>query len=90
MLKKYIGKKMIKDGLMAEVIIPKLDDDGLKAYIGDYWFYFGGFEFEYTNPDDIPFDVMVEEIKMALDDFWKYTDFNDEYLYYYSILCERT
>ena len=89
MLKEYIGRKMIEDGLMSKVIIPKLDDDGLKAYIGDYWFYFGGLEFEFTDPEDIPFDVLVEEIKLVLDDFYKLPKFETEYLYYYSILCER-
>ena len=39
---KYIGKKMIEDGLISKVIIPYLDTDGLKAQIGDCWFWFGG------------------------------------------------
>ena len=87
---KYITKKMIEDGLMSKVIIPKLEEDGLKAQIGEYWFYFGGSEFEYTNPKSIPFSVLVDEIKEVLDDFRKYPDiFEDEYLYYYYFLCEN-
>lgn len=49
-MKHRITKKMIEDGLISRVIIPKLEEDGLKAYIGDYWFYFGGSEFEDTDP----------------------------------------
>lgn len=87
---KYIGRKMIEDGLMSKVIVPFLDEDGLKAQIGDYWFYFGGEEFEYTDPKDIPFDILVTEIKECLDDFYKHTElFEDEYLYYYYYLCEN-
>lgn len=87
---KYITKKMIEDGLMSKVIIPKLEKDGLVCYIGDYWFFFGGIEFEYTNPKDIPFSVLVNEIKEALDDFYKHPEmFEDEYLYYYYYLCEN-
>lgn len=39
-MKHIITKKMIEDGLISKVIIPKLEEDGLKAYIGDYWFYY--------------------------------------------------
>lgn len=86
----YIGKKMIEDGLMAEVIIPKLESDGLKAYIGDYWFWFGGSEFEYTDPKAIPFDILVNEIKECLDSFYECPSiYEDEYLYYYYYLCEH-
>lgn len=73
-MKEYIGKKLIEDGLMAKVIIPKLEDDGLKAYIGEHWFYFGGTEFEQTDPKDIPFGLLVGEIKSVLDDFFKHPD----------------
>ena len=38
---KYIGKKMIEDGLMAKIIVPFLDEYGLAARIGDNWFWFG-------------------------------------------------
>ena len=89
MLKEYIGKKMIEDGLMSRVIIPKLEDDGLKAYIGEYWFYFGGMEFQETEPSNIPFCVVVEELKSVLDDFYKLPEFEAEYLYYYHYLLEN-
>ena len=89
MIKEYINKKMIEDGLMSKVINPRLEDDGLKAYIGDYWFYFGGYEFENTNPNDIPFEILVEEIKIVLDDFYRLSDFENEYLYYYYYLDEN-
>lgn len=88
-MNEYIGKKMIEDGLMSKVIIPELDNDGLKAHIGEHWFYFGGFEFEWTEPKNIPFDVLVEEIKSVLDEFRRLPDFQDEYLYYYYYLCEN-
>jgi hypothetical protein len=80
---------MIEDGLMAKVIIPKLEDDGLKAYIGDNWFYFGGSEFEYTDPKDMSIWLLAEEIKSALDSLDDVLEGNDgEYLYYYYYLCE--
>lgn len=87
---KYITKKLIEDGLMAKVIVPELCEDGLVCYIGDYWFYFGGSEFEYTDPKDIPFSVLVDEIKTVLDDFYKHPEmFENEYMYYYYYLCEH-
>ena len=88
-MKYRITEKMIQDGLMSKVIIPKLDDDGLKAYIGDYWFYFGGLEFEYTNPKDMSIWLIAEEIKVVLDDFYDWQEYEDEYLYYYYYLCEH-
>ena len=89
-MEKRIVKKMIEDGLMAKVIIPKQEDDGLKAYIGDNWFYFGGSEFEFTDPSNMPFGLLVEEIKTVLDAFYEDKDvFEDEYLYYYYYLYEH-
>ena len=86
----YIGRKKIEDDLMAHVILPKLDEDGLKVHIGECWFYIGGMEFEYAEPDSIPFGVLVDEIKLVLDDFYKLSDdFGDEYMYYYYYLCEN-
>ena len=88
-MKKIITKKMVKDGLMAKAIIPQLEEDGLKAYIGDNWFYFGGSEFEYTNPKDMSIRLLAEEIKIALDSLDDELDGNDgEYLYYYYYLRE--
>ena len=86
-MKKLITKKLIKDGLKANLIQPELRDDGLIAYIGSNWFYFGGSEFEQTKPEDIQFDVLVNEIKIVLDDFQ--TEFEDEYLYYFFYLNEK-
>ena len=89
-MKVYITKKMIEDALMADVIKPSLDEDGLKCYIGEYWFFFGGSVFETTNPSDISFGTKVEEIKLVLDDFYEDEDiYEDEYLYYYYYLCEH-
>lgn len=68
-MKHIITKKMIEDGLISKVIIPKLEENGLKAYIGDYWFYFGGSEFENTDPKDMSLWLISEEIKTVLDDF---------------------
>lgn len=87
---KYIGKKMIEDGLIAKAIVPFLDEYGLAARIGDNWFWFGGTEFEYTDPKDIPFDILVSEIKECLDAFYECPEvYEDEYLYYYYYLCEN-
>ena len=87
---KYIGRKMIEDGLMSKVIIPKLEDGELAAHIGDCWFWFGGTEFKYTDPKEIPFNILVDEIKECLDDFYEHPDmFDNEYLYYYYYLCEN-
>lgn len=89
-MEKRIVRKMIEDGLMAKVIVPEQEGDGLKAYIGDYWFYFGDSEFEFADPKDMPFGLLVEEIKTALDAFYEDKDvFEDEYLYYYYYLCEN-
>ena len=85
----YIGRKMIEDGLMSRVIVPKLEADGLKAYIGRDWFYFGGSEFEHSKPDEIPFEALVEEIKSVLDCLLKNGKANeDEYKYYHYCLCK--
>lgn len=87
---KYITKKLIEDGLMANVIIPKLNENELTCHIGEYWFYFGGMKFEHVDPKDIPFGVLVNEIKEVLDAFYECPDvFYDEYLYYYYYLCEH-
>ena len=88
-MKKIIVKKMIEDGLMAKVIFPRLNENGLVAEIGENWFYFGGTEFEFTDPRDIPFSILVEEIKVVLDSFATHPQFKDEYIYYYDYLCEH-
>lgn len=92
-MKKYINKKMIEDGLMSKVIKPELSESGLIARIGDHWFFFGGTEFEYTNPKDIPFYILVEELKSFFDDIYYNkqvgSDCYTEYLYYYDYLCEN-
>lgn len=88
-MKHRITKKMIEDGLISKVIIPKLEENDFKAYIGDYWFYFGGSEFENTDPKDMSLWLIAEEIKTILDDFYNCQDYDDEYLYYYYYLCEH-
>ena len=89
---KDITKQMIENGLNQNIIKPVLDDDGeLICKIGDGWFYFGGHEFENTDPSEIPFDVLVNEILCVLDDFREVGDvYEDEYLYYLYYLNERT
>lgn len=97
---KDITKQMIENGLNQNIIKPVLDDDGeLICKIGDNWFYFGGHEFENTDPSEIPFDILVNEILFVLNDFRNlnyYEDeylrnwdcYEDEYLYYYYYLTE--
>lgn len=88
-MKEYINRKLIEDGLMSNIIKPILEDGELKCYIGDYWFYFGGSEFESTSPSEIPFSIKVKEIKTVLDEFRKSEDTETEYKYYYYYLCEN-
>lgn len=87
-----ITKKMVEDGLMAKVIIPVLDEDGLKAHIGEYWFYFGGnYPFSNintdTNPDGADLFLLAEEIYIVLNELK--TENETEYLYYFYCLCEN-
>lgn len=81
-----ITRDMVENGLTLGLIQPVLEGD-LRCYIGDYWFWFGGTEFEYTDPEEIPFDILVDEIFEALDSF-DTEDFEDEYNYYYYFLSE--
>lgn len=84
-----ISQEMIEKGLRQNIIIPFLDGS-LKAKIAEYWFYFGGSEFEHTNPEDIDFDTLVTEIKSALDSFYECPElYDNEYLYYYYFLLEN-
>lgn len=86
----YIGRKMIEDGLMAKVIIPRLECGEVAAQIGDYWFWFYAGEYQFTDPKEIPFNVLVESIKDCLDAFHAFPRiFQDEYNYYYHYLCEN-
>lgn len=89
-MKNYISRKMIEDGLMAKVITTSLEDNYLVVSIGEHWFYSNISDAEYTYVNDIPFSVLVTEIKDTLDDFYGHPDmFEDEYLYYYYYLCEN-
>lgn len=82
---KYITKKLIEDGLMANVITIRFEDGDSRCYIGDYWFNIDN-EYDLTNA---PFGVKTEKIKYILDAFYECPDvFADEYLYYYYYLCE--
>ena len=64
-----ITKKMIEDGLNQNIVKPVLFDGELICKIGDDWFYFGGHEFENTDPSEISFDILVNEIISVLDAF---------------------
>ena len=89
-MKEYITRKMIEDGLMAKIILNSFEDEYLVTTIGEYWFYTHSDELQYDNVNDIPFAVLVDEIKETLDDFYRNPDmFGDEYLYYYYYLCEN-
>ena len=89
-MENYINCKMVEDGLMAKVITAKLDGNDIMVTIGDGWFWINGDEFKWTDINDIPFSILVTEIKDALDDFYGHQDtFEDEYLYYYYYLCEN-
>ena len=90
----YINEEMIRTGLIKFVIKPVLEEDELICKIGESWFYFGGTEFEYADPKDIEFDILVNEIKSVLDNFYDSVchgdnTYKDEYLYYYFYLCEN-
>lgn len=86
-----ITKEMVKNGLEQKRIKPILQDNELVCYIGDFWFYFGGFEFENTAPSDINSDILAKEILDALDGLCS-DGFDDEYMYYYYYLkeCEQS
>lgn len=87
---KYIGRKMIEDGLMAKVIIPFKDNEELKVQIGEYWFYINHAGYEHKPVIEIPFYELVNRIKDTLDDFFVDFDYSEyEYLYYYHYLCEN-
>ena len=88
-MSEFITLRLIELGVQLGVIIPKLESDGLKAYIGEYWFFFGGSEFESTEPSKIPFAVLIREIRNALSSFRETPEFQDEYRYYYYYLCEN-
>ncbi len=85
---------MILNGLKNGSIKVINDEDGLKAQIGEHWFYFGcadGEEFDEERNDILHnINQQAEEIKSALDYFYNYPQIHsDEYLYYYSYLCEH-
>ena len=85
-----ITKKMIEDGINQNIVKPVLDEGELICKIGDGWFYFGGSEFENTDPSEIPFDILVNEIMFVLNGFYEdWDDYEDEYLYYMYYLNEH-
>lgn len=87
----FITKEMVEIGLHTEIIQPKLDCGELTAHIGSQWFYFGGHEFENTDPAEIDFDTLASEIYTTLEAFREdWEDYEDEYLYYYWHLVEQT
>ena len=87
---KHITEQMVEAGLRKNVIKPVLNEDGLKAYIGEHWFFFGGSEFEETDPKDIPFDTLVCETWTVLNDMEEdpYV-YQDEHDYYYYFIVEN-
>ncbi len=94
-----ITKKMIAQGLMAEVIRLDIDSNmkfGIVARIGENWFYFGGMTAEeYDDVDqyrqDIPFGTIVDEIYDVLHEWQTGTheEFVDEAAYYESVLSSK-
>lgn len=94
-----ITKKMIAQGLMADVIRLDIDSNmksGIVARIGENWFYFGGMTAEeYDDVDqyrqDIPFGTIVDEIYDVLHEWQTGThkEFVDEAAYYESVLSSK-
>jgi hypothetical protein len=79
---------MIKDGIKSRIIIPKLESNGFICYIGDIWFFFGS----NIEPKDMNVDLLVNEIKCVLDDWYEDACNGDyecraDYLYCYDCLC---
>ena len=88
-----IDKKDIKNAIQNKVIRFEVDPNmgsGTVAFIGDYWFYFGGHEAEDMSPEEytknVPIDDIVNEIYDTLEFFNRDVDFKDEYDYYMHIL----
>lgn len=79
----------IKSGTVQFVVDPNMDH-GTVCKIGDAWFYFGGLAAEEANPDDYirntPREDVVREIYDVLEDFRSSAEFEDEYMYYLSVL----
>lgn len=89
-MNEYIDIQMITRGLECNIIRPVLTEDGLTARIGEHWFFFGGHEFEFTDPGSLPLNVLANEIKSCLDGFHENWDcYSLEYLYYYYFLKEN-
>lgn len=94
-----ITKKMIAQGLMADVIRLDIDpnmESGIVARIGEKWFYFGGMTAEESNDvdqyrQDIPFGTIVDEIYDVLHEWQTGTheEFVDEAAYYESVLSSK-
>ena len=91
---KRISRGMILNGLRNGSIKVINDENGLRAQIGEYGFCFGCFdgeEFDEERNDILQnINQQATEIKSVLDDFCNYPEiYEDEYLYYYSYLCEH-
>lgn len=91
-----ITHDMIKAGYDSAVIklISSPSDNGIAAQIGDNYFYFGGHTATaYDNvdeyKDEVPKDVIVQEIFDTLNDFAKHEEYKDEYDYYSYYLNEQ-
>ena len=89
MSKEKITREMLEQGMKENLVRPVLEDGGLCCHIGDNFFYFGGTEFEFTDPKDIPSDVLIQLIVDVLDDFAENKETVEEYRYYYLYLKEH-
>lgn len=89
-----ITKNEIRQGIESNVICFMTDPnmgEGTVASIGDNWFYFGGVEATFLNPEEylktIPSELTVDAIFEALDELR--TEDPDEYEYYRLVLDEK-
>ena len=89
-----ITKNEVRKGIESSVICFMIDPNmgkGTVASIGDNWFYFGGEEATFLNPEEylktIPSELTVDAIFEALDELR--TEDPDEYEYYRLVLDER-
>lgn len=90
-----LDKQMIAEGLNKGIVrlINSPHGDGVVCSIGEYWFYFGGFETascaveEYRN--NVPLDNIVNKICSTLNEFSQDEGYYDEYMYYCYFLNEK-
>lgn len=84
--KEFITRKMVEDGLMANVIQPRIENGDCKIKIGDYSFNI----YHIKQLDNITTFGLAEEIYDVLTDFYNGPDtYDTEYQYYYYYLQEH-